>query len=85
MIRWGANRVVVLTRRYAIKLPRLRCFRYGRLNNLNEWRWQHEDRHYCPVLWCAPFGLLSIMPRVQPIHPLYECYLPRVLGVERKT
>lgn len=63
----GRNRLVLLTRRHALKLPALRCWRdflFGLLNNMNEAAWSGEAGH-CPVLFAAPLGLLVVMPRVR--------------------
>ena len=38
------------------------------LNERNRWRWYPETR-LCPVIWCAPFGVLLIMPTTQKVHP----------------
>lgn len=67
--RSGANRIVLLTRRYAIKLPRagnVRLFLYGLLNNINEAKSSHQPGR-CPVVARLPFGLAIVMPRVVPI------------------
>lgn len=64
----GRNRLVVLTRRYAVKFPSPRCWRdflFGLLNNLNEAQAWRERPFYCPVLWSAPLGLAVIMPRAE--------------------
>lgn len=63
----GRNRLVLLTRRHAIKVPSLRCWRdflFGLLNNMNEASWATEPGH-CPVLYAAPGGLLVVMPRAR--------------------
>lgn len=85
MIRLGANRRVFLIGRYAIKIPRLRSFRFGRLNNRNEWLWQHEDERYCPVLWCDRWGLVQVMRRAEFVGIFRAAALPSLLGVERKS
>lgn len=63
----GRNRFVILTRRHAIKIPSLRCWRdflFGLLNNMNEAAWADDPAH-CPVLWSAPLGLAIVMPRAR--------------------
>lgn len=73
MRRWsftteGRNRFVLVTGRFALKIPSLRCWRdflFGLLNNLHEAQAQHEHPAYCPVLWCAPLGLMLVMPRAE--------------------
>lgn len=64
----GRNRFVVVTRRYAVKFPSLRCWRdflFGLLNNMHEAQAQRDHPAYCPVLWCSPLGLLLVMPRAE--------------------
>lgn len=64
----GSTRFVLLTKKYAIKLPRMnygwRKFCEGLLANMQEydvWRWNKSDL-LCPVLRCFG-GFISIMPR----------------------
>lgn len=89
MICWGANRVVLLIGRLAIKLPRPSAGRYGFANNRNEARWAREHESYCPVLWCAPFGVVLIMRRCEPLTDAefnaLNAKLPALPGVERKA
>lgn len=62
----GRNRLVLLTRCYAFKIPTLRCWRdflFGLLNNQNEAAWSGEPGH-CPVLFALPGGWLIVMPRL---------------------
>jgi len=65
----GRNRFVLLTRRYALKIPSLRCwqdFLYGLLNNCTEARVGTSGHAgVCPVLWSIPGGWLVVMPRLQ--------------------
>lgn len=64
----GATRHVILTRRWAVKIPRLthwRLFLEGLLANMQErmfWR-QLRDRRLCPVRWSLPGGWLVVMHR----------------------
>lgn len=73
-LKWGAFRVVVLSSRWAIKLPRLTRMTRGMRSN----RWERECWHewgpafgwhtLCPVVWADPFGLVLVMPRAeQPV------------------
>lgn len=67
MDRRGRNRLVLLTRRYAIKIPSLRSWRdflFGLLNNQNEAAACREPGH-CPVLLAVPGGWLLVMPRAR--------------------
>ena len=64
-LRRGCNRLVLLTRRYAIKFPlpdTWRSILFGLLNNMNEAE-VGRKRGCCPVLWSAPGGLAVVMPR----------------------
>lgn len=69
--RCGANRTVILTRRWAIKVPTLRRWRdflFGLLNNMNEA--EAGTRGYvglCPVRFACPGGLFIVMPRVRTL------------------
>lgn len=69
-IRSGQTRTVFLAGKYAIKVPRMsngwRFFLMGMLANANEKRWSGFDKRLCPVLWCAPFGLMLCMMRAEP-------------------
>lgn len=79
-IRKGGSRLVILTSRYAIKIPRLdswRLFLYGLLGNIHENQWRQEvfdeaKVFLCPILWYTPGGFLSIMPRCAQYEGLYE-------------
>lgn len=67
----GVSRTVFLVGRFAVKVPSGRWgvefFLKGLLANLRErevWRQQYApDLALCPVLWCAPLGLVLVMPR----------------------
>mgnify|MGYP001557967698 CR=1 FL=1 len=64
----GATRTVLLTNRYAIKIPRLvewRLFLHGLLANMQERQFWHHWGHekLCPVLCSIPGGWLLVMPR----------------------
>lgn len=65
----GITRNVILTRRYAVKIPTFRSwklFLHGLLANMQEreW-WSTKDGRLCPVLWSIPGGWCVVMPRVQ--------------------
>ena len=63
----GHNRWVILTRRFAWKIPSLRSWRdflFGLLNNMNEAA-ESKMTGRCPIVWSAPGGFLVIMPRLQ--------------------
>lgn len=68
--RQGATRIVVLTRRHAIKIPNVcdgwRLFLSGLLANMQERRvsalgWPE----LCPVNWSIPGGWVVVMPRAK--------------------
>lgn len=67
--REGRNRFVILTERYAIKIPSLRSWRdflFGLLNNQNE-ALKPKSPDLCPVLYAFPGGWFIVMPRVKMI------------------
>lgn len=78
--RLGTMRRVWLTRRYAIKFPRIRfatfrdeiregTFLEGfRANQQERQRWLgSRDRRLCPVLWGDPLGFFLVMPLARPL------------------
>lgn len=81
----GITRLVILTKKYAIKFPRFdygwRLFIEGIRANLNErefWKIANIPdneltkalSHICPILWCSWGAWLLIMPRVEPLSEL---------------
>jgi hypothetical protein len=70
--RRGANRFVILTRRYAFKFPNIlggwfqAC--WGMIDNMQERRAQGQQG-ICPLLWSLPGGLLNVMPRARELTP----------------
>lgn len=70
--RAGCNRVVLLTSRHAVKLPRMtswRDFLFGLLNNMNETRDGCLPGR-CPVVARLPLGLAIVMPRAEALNPV---------------
>lgn len=70
MIKIGSTRIVFLTHRYAIKIPRFtewRLFLHGLLANMQEVRFSRAAwiEKVCPVLFSLPGGWLNVMPRVK--------------------
>lgn len=75
VIRTGATRIVLLTRRYAFKIPNFlttwghkwRMGLTGLLANQQEWRMWSFCRYpeLCPVVFYLPLGFLVVMPRVE--------------------
>jgi len=75
-ITWGGTRTVLLTKRYALKVPRFYpwswiLFKLGFHCNRHE-RKHSQSGHpkLCPVLFADRFGLLVVMPRCTPIVPM---------------
>lgn len=60
---------MILTRRFAIKIPSVRSWRdflFGLLNNMNEARTAREGLDgFCPVVLAIPGGFALVMPRVE--------------------
>lgn len=69
----GATRWVFLTKKWAIKIPRLsrwRTFLWGLLGNLQEVEFSRLNcDRLCPVKFSLPLGFLVVMPRVQEMTP----------------
>lgn len=73
----GATRIVILTRRWAIKLPTpvygWRNFLYGLLANMQERMFARTGwPELCPVLFSLPGGWIVVMPRCEPYPPAGE-------------
>ena len=70
-VKYGSTRTVLLTHRYAFKLPSFvewRLFLLGLLANMQERRFS-ATRHpkLCPVLFSVPGGFLVVMKRANPM------------------
>jgi hypothetical protein len=66
--RTGKNRLVLLTKTWAIKVPRLSSFLYGWHNNKIESFISRQDpRHRCPVILSLFGSLLIVMPKLVPL------------------
>ena len=72
----GATRLVILTKRYAIKLPRIwwrspdrwQMFLYGLLANMQERKFARTGwPELCPVVWSTPGGWCVVMRRAEPL------------------
>lgn len=68
----GVTRHVILTQKYAIKIPRLnygwKLFLRGLQGNMQEDEFSEiRDKRLCPVLWSIPGGWLIVMPKCTPI------------------
>ena len=88
----GCNRITVLTKRYAIKIPNIRSYTqtlWGLLDNTNEVKCRKLEG-VCPVIFWLPLGILNVMPRCTPISDdqfsslNYEAYRMRGVTVEYK-
>lgn len=75
-LRHGCSRTVVITARYALKVPTLhqgwRAFLWGLLDNMSErevWLyWPAAREKAAPVLLAGPLGLFVLMPRCLPLE-----------------
>lgn len=69
MARAGATRLVLLTKKYAFKLPNpsgWKSFLWGLLSNLQEADLGRRGwEELCPVLFSLPGGFLVVMPRAE--------------------
>lgn len=67
----GVTRTVILTKRWAIKLPSVvygwKFFLYGFLANMQEVSWSGFDDRLCPIIFALPGGSLIVMPRCKPL------------------
>lgn len=86
--RRGITRLVILTKKYAIKFPRFdfgwRLFIEGIRANLNEREFwmianipgnELHDRalpHICPIIWSSPMAWIIVMPRCENVG-LFGC------------
>ena len=69
---YGCTRFVILTKKYAIKIPQFkykwRHFLLGLLANMQEVQFSKtKDERLCPVKFYIPGGWLLIMPRCEPV------------------
>lgn len=67
----GSTRIVLLTKRFALKFPRIdswMCFVQGMLSNLTEGKLKdYGNQHLCPIKYSNRFGLLVVMVRAQEV------------------
>lgn len=72
----GVTRFVILTKRYAIKLPRFwwhnrfrwQMFLFGLLGNMQEREFASTGwPELCPVVWSLPGGWCVVMRRAEPL------------------
>lgn len=70
--RTGGTRIVIITNKYAIKLPRFnswKAFVQGMLSNMTEGQWKGYDNKYlCPIAYSNRFGLIVVMHKAEPIE-----------------
>lgn len=74
LCRTGITREVLLVRRWAIKVPKVRYgwryFLHGILANLQEREWWREwsnNEQLCPVLRSSRLGFWLVMPRTEDV------------------
>lgn len=70
--RMGVTREVILTRRYAIKIPKLvygwKLFLCGLLANMQERDFGRAGwPQLCPLVWSVPGGWLVVQRRAEPL------------------
>ena len=71
--KFGCTRIVILTKRWALKFPMFgswSLFLQGLLGNCHEyhwWKWTNHDVRLCPVKFYVPTGVLLVMPRAKMI------------------
>lgn len=65
--RTGGTRVVLITKKYAIKFPRFNSWKQfvqGMLSNMTEGQWKdYGNKNLCPIKYSNKFGLLVVMVR----------------------
>ena len=76
LVTTGSNRVVLLTRRFAFKVPSPRrwwFFVWGLIDNMHERRacglgpWGHRQDGVAPIVFSLPGGLLNVARRARPL------------------
>lgn len=91
--RTGITRIVILTNRYAIKIPRIRhgwrFFLAGILANVQEdstYKFHPRKDLLCPVIWCSWGGWVLVMQRTLPCmsKPNYSEWIENGLGGDDK-
>ncbi|QIN97808.1 hypothetical protein PhiZZ30_147 [Serratia phage PhiZZ30] len=72
LIKSGGTRWVLLTRKYAIKFPIPKTWKYfvqGMLSNLTEGQWKgYDNKHLCPIAYSNRFGLMVVMHKAEPVE-----------------
>lgn len=65
----GMTRFTICAGRFAFKVPRGRRGRLANCAEHVEWKRATPERRemLCTLLWTAPFGLLNVMRRAQPL------------------
>lgn len=70
--RTGGTRLVLLTKRYVFKIPRMGSWKHfvqGMLSNLTEGQWKGcKNPHLCPIAYSNRFGLMVMMHRAGPVE-----------------
>ena len=70
--RTGGTRLVLLTKRYVFKIPRMHSWKQfvqGMLSNLTEGQWKgYDNEHLCPIAYSNRFGLMVVMHKAEPVE-----------------
>ena len=72
-IEYGCTRIVILTKRYAFKIPQFtyqwRHFLWGLICNMSERNWSRSLAcdGLCPIVFSLPGGWLNVMLRARPL------------------
>lgn len=70
--RTGGTRVVLITKKYAIKFPRFnswKAFVQGMLSNMTEGQWKgFGNEHLCPIAYSNRFGLMVVMHKAESVE-----------------
>lgn len=83
-IKQGMTRIVFLVGDKAYKIPNFtkgwKLFLYGFLSNMQEVEYSGRSSAFCPVLFSLPFGLLVVMPRVEPILEIHDAVYKAIIS-----
>lgn len=78
-IKQGSSRTVILTKKYAFKLPyigRWKCFLRGLIANMQEVDFNTlEDERLAKVVFHLPAGFLVVMKRAEPLKDFNKTFL----------
>ena len=83
-IRIGTSRLVILTKRFAFKLPCIlgwRRFLCGLLANIHECEWDGYSELLCPIVFSLPGGWIVVMKRASELVSLEDVDLNLFAGL----